>query len=358
MAQETLLTSDERATVMRLAQQDSLDGKRARALLAVDAGETQAAAARDTGLTAGQVHYFLNKFREQRLGAFPAGALTAVAETVAADAVAEAAIEAAVETTAEEVERVSELLEEIDTLVEELEEAAAPHTKSGDTAYTPLGMLKLVRSYVSRYTPDVQIAVLEQFEDMSREDLMDLETWKGIAYMIAYSAQFQAGQTRERLNEQMPEPLKPDTILNFVRNTADRFTPAIAKDLAGNLQSASREDLMDPDTWKGMLYMLGYSAQFQAAQTKDRLNEQLPGPLKPDTWINLVRSGVDRVTPDVARQILASFEGATREDLLDPDTWKGVWYMLNYSLQFQAQQLRARLLGEQPEGDDTGEAAA
>lgn len=350
MAQETLLSSDERATVTRLAQQDSLNGKRAKALLAIDAGQTQAAAAEAAGLTAGQVQYFLQKFREQRLNAFPAGALTSL--TAASEAA-----DAATEATAEEVERVSELLEEIDTLVEELEETAPPAAGKEEIAYTPLGMLKLVRGYVSRYTPDVQITVLEQFEDMSREDLMDLETWKGIAYMIAYSAQFQAGQTRERLNEQMPEPLKPDTILNFVRSTADRFTPAIAKDLAGNLQNASRDDLMDPDTWKGMLYMLGYSAQFQATQTKDRLNEQLPGPLKPDTWINLVRSGVDRVTPDVARQILASFEGATREDLLDPDTWKGVWYMLNYSLQFQAQQLRARLLGEQPEGNDAGEAA-
>jgi hypothetical protein len=44
------------------------------------------------------------------------------------------------------------------------------------------------------------------------------------------------------------------------------------------------------------------------------------------------------------RQILGTFEGATREDLLDPDTWKGVWYMLNYSLQFQAEQLKERLL--------------
>lgn len=353
MAQETLLSSDERVTVTRLAQQDSLNGRRAKALLAVDAGETQAAAAETAGLTAGQVQYFLQKFRDQRLAAFPAGALAAATAGEATDTA-----EPAVKATAEEVERVSELLEEIDTLVEELKDTAPPVAKAEETTYTPLGMLKLVRGYVSRYTPDVQIAVLEQFEDMSREDLMDLETWKGIAYMIAYSAQFQAGQTRERLNEQMPEPLKPDTILNFVRSTADRFTPAIAKDLAGNLQNASREDLMDPDTWKGMLYMLGYSAQFQATQTKDRLNEQLPGPLKPDTWINLVRSGVDRVTPDVARQIVASFEGATREDLLDPDTWKGVWYMLNYSLQFQAQQLRARLLGEQPESDTTGEAAA
>jgi hypothetical protein len=138
-------------------------------------------------------------------------------------------------------------------------------------------MLSLVRTSVSRYTPDVQISVLEQFQDMSREDLMDLDTWKGLAYMIAYSAQFQAAQTKDKLNEQMPEPLKPDSI-------------------------------------------------FAA-----------------------IKGGLGRITPDIGKQIASSFEGATREDLLDLDTWKGVWYMLNYSLQFQAEQVKIRLMGEEEE---------
>ena len=46
-----------------------------------------------------------------------------------------------------------------------------------------------------------------------------------------------------------------------------------------------------------------------------------------------------------------SLEGASKEDLLDLDTWKGMWYMLNYSVQFQAEQLKQRLIGEEA-GDD------
>jgi hypothetical protein len=60
--------------------------------------------------------------------------------------------------------------------------------------------------------------------------------------------------------------------------------------------------------------------------------------------LGVARKGLDKIIPDFVRQILGTFEGATREDLLDPDTWKGVWYMLNYSLQFQAEQLKERLL--------------
>ena len=51
----------------------------------------------------------------------------------------------------------------------------------------------------------------------------------------------------------------------------------------------------------------------------------------------------------IAKEILSTFEGATPEDFLDMDTWKGVWYMMNYSLRFQANQVRQRMLGEEEE---------
>jgi len=151
------------------------------------------------------------------------------------------------------------------------------------------------------------------------------------------------------LNQRLPEPIRPDTIFQYIRAGLDRIMPEIAKDLAMNLEGASREDLMDPDTWKGMVYMIGYSAQFQAAQTKDKLNDQLPNPFKPDTIFNLFKESLNRLTPDVAKEVIAAFEGATKEDLLDLDTWKGVFYMLNYSLQFQAEQIKLRFLGSEEE---------
>lgn len=354
MAQTYQLTTEERIQLEALAAQDSTDGTRAAALLALASGATQATTAETTGLTLGQVKYVAKKFREQRLEMFELDEVVVGAEIV--EPVAEATEEAGEETlevveevSAETEERVSELLQELDDLVEEMEETIPVEE---ETPYSPVGLLKLVRSYAEKVTPDVQLTMLEPFEDMSREDLTDIDTWKGIAYMIAYSAQFQAEQTRDKLNDQMPEPLKPDTMLSFVRATADRFTPAIAKEIAGNFREASREDLKDPDTWKGMLYMLGYSMQFQAEQTRDKLNEQMPTPLKPDTWLNLFKAGVNKITPDVVRDIVGSFEGATIDDLKDPDTWKGVWYMLNYSLQFQAEQFKERFMGPSAETED------
>ncbi len=340
---DDLLTTQEQAVLEKVAEQGDINAQRAQALLNINTGMSHKEAAEAAGLTVGQANYALKKFRTQRLLAFP-GALAFLEE--APPSPEPAPIPETAEPADKIQTRINALLTELDKLVDDLR-AALPD--ADNSPYSPLRLIGLVRENLSKYTPEVQLQILEQFEGMSRDDLMDIDTWKGIAYMIAYSAQFQVSQTRDRLNEQMPQPLKPDTILQFIKDGLDRVTPEIAKELAGTLEGASREDLKDPDTWKGMVYMLSYSAQFQATQTKDKLNETLPSPIKPDTLWNLFKDSLNRLTPDVAKQIIASFEGATRDDLLDPDTWKGVWYMLNYSLQFQAEQIKVRLLGEAEE---------
>jgi hypothetical protein len=341
---DSLLRSEERGALQQLAQQPDIEGQRAAALLALDEGKTQAAAAEESGLTVNQVRYIVKKFRSDRLLAFPdaIGLLPPQIEIVEESTEVPGAFE-------EKGGRLRRLLTDVDDLVNELR-ATLPD--AGQYPYSPLKMLTLVRDTAAHYTPEIQIRLLEPFEDMTREDLVDPETWKGIAYMIAYSAQFQASHTRDVLNERLPQPIKPDTFTGSVRGGLDRVTPEVIKDMIANLEGASREDLLDPETWKGLTYMLAYSAQFQAGKTKDMLNEQLPEPLKPDTLWGILVGGIDRITPETAKEILASFDGATKEDLLDPETWKGVWYMLNYSLQFQAEQFRRRLSGETEDGDE------
>lgn len=344
---EPLLTADERTVLENLAKQADIEGQRAAALLAIDEGATQTAAADRTGLTKGQVQYILQKFRSERLLAFPDG--LALLAPDAAQGPDQDILLAAGVIVEEEVpdlskSQIGRLLGELDELIRELR-TSVPDI--GQRSYSPLRMLKLVRENVTRYTPDIQLGILAQFQGMTREDLLDLDTWKGIAYMIAYSMQFQAGQTKDMLNERLPGPIKPDTVYRNVRGGVDRVTPEIAKNVAGSLEGASREDLIDPETWKGLAYMLAYSAQFQAGETKNALNERLPEPVKPDTLYNFIKDSLNRFTPEVAKEIFSMFEGATREDLLDIDTWKGVWYMLTYSLQFQAEQIKLRFTGEE-----------
>ncbi|MBK7896456.1 MAG: hypothetical protein IPJ90_16590 [Anaerolineaceae bacterium] len=183
-----------------------------------------------------------------------------VAQPAAAPAMSEA--------EAELLTRKKELLAELDELVADLKTAVPAQTAS---PYNPLSLLTYLRQNLSQFTPEMQLGILQQFEGMTREDLMDIETWKGMGYMLSYSAKFQANQLREKMNEQLPKPLQPDTMLNFVKTNVDRFTPDVAKGIMDSLQGATREDLMDPETWKGMWYMINYSVQFQAQQLKQKL---------------------------------------------------------------------------------------
>ena len=164
--------------------------------------------------------------------------------------------------------RKKELLAELDELVAELKTAVP---QSDTSPYNPLQLLTYLRQNLSQFTPEMQLGILENFQGMTREDMMDIETWKGLGYMLSYSARFQANQLREKMNEQLPKPLQPDTMLNFVKTNIDRFTPDVAKGIMDSLQGATREDLVDPETWKGIWYMINYSVQFQAEQFKQKL---------------------------------------------------------------------------------------
>lgn len=147
-------------------------------------------------------------------------------------------------------------------------------------------------------------------------------------------------------------PYTPLIFLTYMRENISKMTPDMQSGILESFEGMTVEDLADPDTWKGMMYMASYSAKFRANQVKDKMNEQLPEPFQPNTMVEYVKTNVDRFTPEIVKGIMETFEGATREDLMDMETWKGLWYMLNYSLQFQANQLKERVLGEEAEEEE------
>jgi len=79
-----LLTSKERNICQKIAAREKgLAHKRAVALLSVDDGLTQTAAAKKSGLTLGQVRYALSIFRKNNLLPFPAETSENVAHAIA-----------------------------------------------------------------------------------------------------------------------------------------------------------------------------------------------------------------------------------------------------------------------------------
>jgi len=259
MTDSQMLVSDEARPVLeQLAAGNDIAGRRAAALLAVADGHSQTEAAAAHDLTEGQVGYIVRKYREHGLDAFAApGADAPPAATI------------------DETEQLRRLVDELNGRVAELE--LMVETRGGETAaYSPLRLLTMVRDNVQKLTPEMQLDVLRNFQGMSADDLLDLDTWKGLAYMMTYSARFQAGQVRgkvsEAINQVVPEPIQPGRLWQLGKSGLDRLTPEFAKQIMGTLQGASREELLDPDTWKGVWYMINYSLQFQAEQLKQRLS--------------------------------------------------------------------------------------
>jgi len=81
-----LLSPEERAACRRIAAREAPWSQHAQSLLALDTGATQAAAAEQAGLTAGQVKYWLGRFRSDRLDIFPAALLDQAQDEPAQDA--------------------------------------------------------------------------------------------------------------------------------------------------------------------------------------------------------------------------------------------------------------------------------
>ena len=162
------------------------------------------------------------------------------------------------------------LLAELDELVTDLRRAI-PGSRPSITPYTPLIFLTYMRDNISKMTPDMQSGILESFEGMTVEDLADPDTWKGMMYMASYSAKFRANQVKDKMNEQLPEQFQPDSMVEYVKKHVDRFTPEIVKGIMETFEGATKEDLMDMETWKGLWYMLNYSFQFQVNQLKEKM---------------------------------------------------------------------------------------
>ena len=71
-----------------------------------------------------------------------------------------------------------------------------------------------------------------------------------------------------------------------------------------------------------------------------------PPPFSPTSLIDFIRENLNKFSPAAAVGILTQLRSTIREDLLDVDTWKGIWYVLNYSLQYQQDFLMRRMRGD------------
>jgi hypothetical protein len=132
-----------------------------------------------------------------------------------------------------------------------------------------------------------------------------------------------------------PPPYSPQAMLALLQQNAEKLADKVpvVGELWRNLEGTKPEDLVDPETWKGLWYILNYTAQAQSKQTIDAIVArlaQLPG----GGTLLVVKSQIESTSP---------------KDLLDIETWKGAWIILNAAVQAQATEVRRRVLGDNEE---------
>jgi 1-acyl-sn-glycerol-3-phosphate acyltransferase len=71
-----------------------------------------------------------------------------------------------------------------------------------------------------------------------------------------------------------------------------------------------------------------------------------PPPFSPRRLLDLIQENIRILSPEMQLGILEKLRGTISEDLFDMDTWRGIWYMINYSLEYQGDILARRLTGE------------
>jgi 1-acyl-sn-glycerol-3-phosphate acyltransferase len=82
----------------------------------------------------------------------------------------------------------------------------------------------------------------------------------------------------------------------------------------------------------------------------DRMKARTPGYMPPPftmrRLIELFEENLDKLSPEVGLGLLERLRQTVTQDLFDIETWKGIWYLLNYTLQYQAGVLKRRMTGE------------
>jgi 1-acyl-sn-glycerol-3-phosphate acyltransferase len=71
-----------------------------------------------------------------------------------------------------------------------------------------------------------------------------------------------------------------------------------------------------------------------------------PPPFAPKTLLHKVQQTLDKLPPELGLGILTKLRGSIGQDIFDVDTWKGVWAMLNYAGEYEADALKRRMTGE------------
>lgn len=143
---------------------------------------------------------------------------------------------------------------------------------------------------------------------------------------------------------------------------AEYFTPETSEIEADNRPSSDQDSLDGGDVHQSGIIppnLETQEARKQLAEELDNLIERIktvspeyePPVFSPQRLLSLIGENISRFSTSFSQGLLAQLKDGVGKDLLDMDTWKGVWFMLNYTLDYQKEIINRRISGEFPLDD-------
>ncbi len=143
-----------------------------------------------------------------------------------------------------------------------------------------------------------------------------------------------AAQLKQMEPHFQPPSYSPKRMKRLLFENLDRFTPETIKGLQESLEGTRIEDFKDIETWKGVWFTLNYLIKLEASERGQGVVQRISRLPGVSTLADLKEMLQD--TPP--------------EEFLDPETWKGVWFLVNYELREVASGLKKRAQGGADEG--------
>ena len=145
-----------------------------------------------------------------------------------------------------------------------------------------------------------------------------------------------AGELRQIEPHFRPPSYSPQRMKDLLAENLDRFTPETVKGLQESLEGTTLDDFKDIETWKGVWFTINYLIKLEASERTSMVAERLAHLPGVSTLADLKEMLKD--TPP--------------EEFLNPDTWKGVWYLVNYEVRQVAGDVKKRVLHQSETEDD------
>lgn len=130
---------------------------------------------------------------------------------------------------------------------------------------------------------------------------------------------------QEASPEFAPPPFSPQEIIATLKKSIRHMPPQVQMDILYRMREAVRVDNFDIEAWRGTWFLMNYWNYFQEKAQQSPAGKQAMTALAP---------------------FLQKLRGAINEDLLDIDTWKGLWFMVSYSVEYQVDILKRRARGD------------